>query len=149
MKQHRQAMLRLHLSDQQFHCLLRCTHIRGLTVSKPFNVLYDVISTVMRHWLWEYFILTHWGRVTHICVGNITTNGSDNGLSPDRRQAIIWTNARILSIWSLVTNFSEILTGFQIFSFQKMYLQISPAKLYTLRLGPNLLKHQSSCSGLT
>ena len=33
--------------------------------------------------------LTHWGRVTHICVGNLTTIGSDNGLSPDRRQAII------------------------------------------------------------
>ena len=42
--------------------------------------------------------LTHWGRVTHICVGTITNIGSDNGLSPDRRQAIIWTNARILLI---------------------------------------------------
>ena len=34
-------------------------------------------------------ILTHWGRVTHICVGNQTIIGSDNGLSPGRRQAII------------------------------------------------------------
>ena len=25
-------------------------------------------------------ILTHWGRVMHICVGNRTINGSDNGL---------------------------------------------------------------------
>ena len=25
--------------------------------------------------------LTHWGRVTHICVGNLTIIGSDNGLS--------------------------------------------------------------------
>ena len=40
--------------------------------------------------------LTHWGRVTHICVGNLTIIGPDNGLSPDRRQAIIWTNAGIL-----------------------------------------------------
>ena len=39
--------------------------------------------------------LTHWGRVTHICVGNITTIGSDNGLSPGRRQAIIWNNAEL------------------------------------------------------
>ena len=31
--------------------------------------------------------LTHWGRVTHICVGNLTTVCSDNGLSPGRRQA--------------------------------------------------------------
>ena len=31
--------------------------------------------------------------MTHICVGNLTIIGSDNGLSPSRRQAIIWTNA--------------------------------------------------------
>ena len=37
--------------------------------------------------------LTHWGQVTHIWVGNLTINGSDNGLSPSRHQAIIWTNA--------------------------------------------------------
>ena len=42
--------------------------------------------------------LTHWGRVTLICVGNLPIIGSDNGLSPDRRQAIIWTKAGILLI---------------------------------------------------
>ena len=42
--------------------------------------------------------LTHWGRVTHICVSKLTIIGSDNGLSPGRRQAIIWTNAGILLI---------------------------------------------------
>ena len=40
--------------------------------------------------------LTHWGRVTHICVGKLAIIGSDNGLSPGRRQAIIWTNAWII-----------------------------------------------------
>ena len=54
--------------------------------------------------------LTHWGRVTHICVGKLTIIGSDNGLSPGRRQAIIWTNAGILLISPLGTNFDEILT---------------------------------------
>ena len=34
-------------------------------------------------------LLTHWGQVTHICVGKITIIGSDTGLSPERRQAII------------------------------------------------------------
>ena len=53
--------------------------------------------------------LTHWGRVTHICVSKLTIIGSDNGLSPGRRQAIIWTNAGILLIGPLRTNFSEIL----------------------------------------
>ena len=43
-------------------------------------------------------VLTHWGRVTHICIGKLIIIGSDNGLSPDRRQAIIWANARLLSI---------------------------------------------------
>ena len=38
-------------------------------------------------------ISTHWGRVTHICVSKLTIIGSDNGLSPERRQAIIWTKA--------------------------------------------------------
>ena len=37
----------------------------------------------------ELPILTHWGRVMHICVGNLTIYGSDNGLLPDRHQSII------------------------------------------------------------
>ena len=58
----------------------------------------------------EYIrVLIHWGRVTHICVGNLTIIGPDNGLSPGRRQAIIWTNDWILLIGPLGTNFSEIL----------------------------------------
>ena len=40
----------------------------------------------------------HWGRVTHICVSKLTIISSDNGLSPEGRQAIIWTNAGILLI---------------------------------------------------
>ena len=52
--------------------------------------------------------LTHWGRVTHICVGNLTIIGSDNGLSPGRRQAIIWTNAGILLFGPLGSNSSDI-----------------------------------------
>ena len=55
------------------------------------------------------FFLTHWGRVTHICVSKLISIGSDNGLSPNRRQAIIWTNAGILLIGPMGTNFSEIL----------------------------------------
>ena len=44
----------------------------------------------------DLYKLTHWGRVIHICVSKLTIIGSDNGLSPGRRQAIIWTNAGIL-----------------------------------------------------
>ena len=52
--------------------------------------------------------LTHWGRVTHIRVGNLTIIGPDNGLSPGQRQAIIWTNAGILLIGHCGTNLSDI-----------------------------------------
>ena len=73
-------------------------------------------------------VLTHWGRVTHICVSKLTIIGSDNGLSPGRHQAIIWTNAGILLIRTLRTNFSEILSEIRAFSFKKMDLKMSSAK---------------------
>ena len=86
-------------------------------------------------------LLTYWGRVTHICVG-VTIIVSDNGLSPSRRQAITWTNARILLIGPLGTNFSEILIGIQTFSFMKMHLKMSSAKWRPFCLGPNVLTHR-------
>ena len=87
--------------------------------------------------------LTHWGRVTHICVGNLTTIGSDNGLSPGRRQAIIWTNAGILLTGPLWTNFSEILIEIPTFSFKKMRLKVSSAKWRPFCLGLNELNDVS------
>ena len=68
--------------------------------------------------------LTHWGRVMHICVSKLTIIDSDNGLSPGRRQAIIWTDAGILLIGSLGTNFSEILINIYTFSIRKMHLKM-------------------------
>ena len=50
-------------------------------------------------------------------VGKLTIIGSDNGLSPGRRQAIIWTNAGILFIGPSGTNFGEILMAIETFSF--------------------------------
>ena len=63
----------------------------------------------------EYAMLIHWGRVNHICVSELTIIVPDNGLSPGRRQAIIWTNDGILLIGPLGTNFSEIYSEFQHF----------------------------------
>ena len=83
--------------------------------------------------------ITHWGRVTHICVFNLTIIGSDNGLSPGRRQAIIWTNAGILLIGPWGTNFSDILIGIQTFSFKKMHLIMLFAKWRPFCLGLNVL----------
>ena len=88
--------------------------------------------------VWEQ-LLSHWSRVTHICVDNLTTIGSDNGLSPGRRQAIIWTNAGILLIGPLWTNFSEISIEISTFSFKKMRLKVSSAKWRPFCLGLNVL----------
>ena len=84
-------------------------------------------------------VLTHWGRVTHICVVDLTIIGSDNGLSPGRRRAIIWTNAGILLIGPLGTNFSEILIEVQTFSLKKIRLKMWSAKCCSFRLGLNML----------
>ena len=89
----------------------------------------------------EMFLLTHWGPVTDIWDGKLTIIGSDNGLSPGWRQAIIWTNAGILLNEPLGTNFSEILIGIQIFSFKKMRLKMLSAKWRPFCLGLNVLTH--------
>ena len=83
--------------------------------------------------------LTHWGRVMHICITKLTIIGSDNGLSPGRRQAIIWTNAGILSIWPLGTHFNEILIDIYIFSLKKMHMKMSFGKRRLSCLGLNVL----------
>ena len=49
------------------------------------------------HLLWAKE-LTQWGRLTNICVSKLIIIGSDNGLAPGRRQAIVCTN---VGIWSI------------------------------------------------
>ena len=93
----------------------------------------------------DIILLTHWGRVTHICVSNLTIIVLDNGLSPGRRQAIIWTNAEILLIGPLGTNFSEIWIVIHTFSFKKMHLKMSSAKWRPFRLGLNVLNVLEQC----
>ena len=68
-------------------------------------------------------VLTDWRWVTHIRVSKLTTIGSGKGLPPNRRQAIIWTNAGIVLILTLGRNFSEILNEIHTFPFKKMYLK--------------------------
>ena len=84
--------------------------------------------------------LTHWGRAMHICVSKLTIIGSDNGLSPGRRQAIIWANAGILLIGLIGTNVSDILIEILTFSFKKMRLKVSSVKWLPCCLGLNVLR---------
>ena len=80
-----------------------------------------------------------WGRVTHICVGKLIIIGSDNGLSPDRRQAIIWTNSGLLSNGPLRTYFNENLIKMQQFSSKKMHVKMSSGKWRPFCFGLNVL----------
>ena len=78
--------------------------------------------------------------MTHICVSKLTIIGSDKGLSPGRRQAIMWNNAGILLIRILEANFGEILGKNHSFSFKKMHFKMSSPKERLFTLGLNELK---------
>ena len=62
--------------------------------------------------------------MTHKYVIKLINIGSDNGLSPGRRQAIILTNAGILLIGILGRNFSEILNKIHTVLFKTMHLNM-------------------------
>ena len=89
--------------------------------------------------------LTHCDRVTHICINKLTIIGSNNDLSPGRRQAIIRTNAGILLMGPKETNFSEILIEIYTFSFKKMHLKMSSGKWRPFCLSLNVSRLLYSC----
>ena len=90
-------------------------------------------------------LLTHWIRVTYKYVSKLASIGSDNGLLPGQRQAIIWTNTGILSIRTSGTKFSEILSEIHTFTFKKMHLKISFAKCRQFCLGLDVLIFTDGC----
>ena len=67
--------------------------------------------------------------------------GSDNGLSPDRLQAVIWTNTGILLIRTLGIKFSDILNEINTVSFKQTHLKMPSAKWRQCCLGLNVLTH--------
>ena len=97
----------------------------------------------------KYYMLTHSGQVTHICVGKLTVIGSDDSLSSGQRQAIIWTCAGKVSIGPLETNFSEILIRIQTFSFRKMHLKMSFAKWRPFSHCHNVFRLHVLCNDLS
>ena len=80
--------------------------------------------------------LTHWCRVTHICVNKLIIIGLHNGLSSGRHQAIIWINARILLIGLLGTNINDILIEIHIFSLK------NPSEDVVRKMVAILYRHQ-------
>ena len=115
---------------------------------RQFHRKYSSYLTLL--WVWKLLIwlqshlprvneLTDWGQVMHICVSKLAIIGSDNGLLPGRCQAIIRTNAGILLIGPLGTNFSEIWIGIQIFSLKKIHLKMSSGRWQPFCLSLNEL----------
>ena len=153
----------MHQLNVPRHCVrIVCLHaicsIYWLVLGNPFwntwglKPMRSLLAFLLGHgkavsnarWPWMMGIiitLTHWGRVTHICISKQTIIGSDNGLSPDRRQAIIWTNAGILLIGPLGTKFDEILFEIHTFSVKEMHLKMSSGKWRPFCLGLNVLTH--------
>ena len=91
----------------------------------------------------NFRFLTHSGQVTHICVCKLTIIDSDNGLSPERHQAIIWTNARFLLIRPLETNFSEILIEIYIFLLKKKAFENGVWKMASILSQPQCVNSMS------
>ena len=118
--------------DSTIHCI--ALEKDGFDRKRKYAMTGLIILSMAQH-----AVLTHWGRVTHICINKLTIIGSDNGLSPGRCQAIIWTNAGILLIRTLGTNFSEILGEIHSFSFSKTHLKMSSAKWRLFCPGLNVL----------
>ena len=116
--------------------------VLSYTVDVVFILSYFMISKINS----GLNVLTHWGQVTLKCTGDLIIIGSHNGLLPGRRQAIILTNAVILLIGPLGTNFSEILIIIPIFSFKKMRLTVSSGKWRPFCLRLNVLKQQPLCA---
>ena len=81
--------------------------------------------------------------MTHICVSKLTSIGSDNALSPGRRQAIIWTKAGILSNGPLEINFSEIVNGIHLFSLKKNTFENVVWKMVAILFRPQCVKVSS------
>ena len=105
-----------------------------LIMSSVLRGLYDLFTHILQGW----FIgsgpvyLKDIGKMdcqlTATKYNKTTIIGSYNGLSPGQCQAIIWTNAGILLIWTLGTNFSEILSEINTFSFKEMHLHMLSEK---------------------
>ena len=92
--------------------------------------------------LHQHFLLDHSQNIPnssppsaayiYICVSKLFIIGSDNGLSPSRRQAITWFNAGLLSIELSGTNSSENWIWIQNISFKKMHFNMPSAKMASI-----------------
>ena len=88
--------------------------------------------------VYEHCFIQLIGTDWRIHVSKLIT-GSDNGSSPGRRQAIIWTNVEYFS-WTLRNKMQWNLIEIPTFSFTKMHLKISSGRSAILPR-PQSVKH--------
>ena len=149
--------------------LMISSYLLKKNVTKIYSISPAAKSFLLNHaWLCSCKVPGHlqavWGKFIHgpstwninsLRLSNVSKStiiGSDNGLSPGRRQTIIWTNAGILFIKVLGTNFSVILIEIITFSFKKMCLKVSSAKWQAILPQPQCVKPmmiKESCGDCT
>ena len=133
---------RFHVRNQWFfYSVITFSYIKCFVHSYTVDVVFTLSYLNITHWNSKLYLLcissflTQWGRVTRMCYSKLTSTGSDNGLTPGRRQAIIWTNNGILLIRSLGTNSVKFSSKFQTF-----FHSISSGNLRPFCLGLNVSK---------
>ena len=116
-----------HFTDDTVKCIFLNENVRisikiflKFVPKGPINNIPALVQIMPWHWSGDMLLSEPMmvNLLTHICI-----IGSNNGLSPGQRQAIIWTNAGILLLAPLGTNFSEILIKIYTFSVMKIHLK--------------------------
>ena len=108
--------------------------IHGRSCKKSKSIIMRVLKLFIHTLSSTLQPLTHWGRVAHICVGNLAIIGSDNDWA-------WWAPSRYMNEFrdivnrTIRINFDGILIGIHTFSFKKIYLKISSAKSWSFCLG--------------
>ena len=79
-------------------CICKPSLMSKLWLSHTLPIKMQLIIRLTHAWHAPCFDLTHWGRVTHICVSELTIIGSDNGF-------VAWTApSRYLNQWWNIIN---------------------------------------------
>ena len=107
---------RMKISAKRWHSFI----LTAMCWTSPFICAdWNIFYRHLRSWS-IHLVLTQWGRAT--CMRE-TIIGSDYSQLPVRRQAIIWTSARLMLFGRLETHFGGIRTKSQQFSLKEVQLK--------------------------
>ena len=115
--------------------------IMGLSSSRTCIKCHVMIAIRVNNIGNAYIKMHATGHSTRAVKGNYTKLYLNNGLSPGRSQAIIWTDAEILLIGPLGSNCTEIVIEIITLSFKKMRFKVSSVKRRPFCIGLNVLNN--------